>query len=149
MSQRARMRWLGAGVTAATLYALLKAAWGAGASLGVRDPAALERFEASFGDLRWLATWGTVVPALVAVGLLVARARRVGPQRLVRVLCWAGAVVLVVPGTLGTAQALLVVLGVLQPGTDASHTALAPWTFLLTYGCFGVLCAAFVALARR
>lgn len=61
-----------AGVVAALAYAALKTAWALGSTFGVTDVAALDRFAESFGDLEWMATWGTSALALVAATIVLA-----------------------------------------------------------------------------
>lgn len=135
-----------AGVLAAVAYAALKAAWGFGSTVGVTDVTAFERFTASFGDFEWLATWGTTALALVAAAILLALVEPWGarlPRLPLRLLAWAGAAGLAVPGFLGVGESLLTYAGLL----DAHDNGLAEWVFLTVYGSFAVLAVAFVAAA--
>ena len=133
-------------MVAALAYAALKTAWALGSRIGVTDRAAFARFEAGFGDFAWVATWGTVVLAIVAALLLLTLAERwFGwlPRRPLRAAAWVGAAVLVVPGFGGLAESLLIYATVL----DGHDNGMAGWVFLLTYGAFSVLTVALAVTA--
>ena len=135
-----------AGVVAALVYATLKAAWGLGATVGITDMAAFDRFVAGFGSFEWIATWGTVVLALLAAGLLLALVEPWGqrlPRRTLRAAAWFGAAVLAVPGFAGVAESVLTYAGVL----DEHDNGMAEWVFLLTYGSFSMLSIALASSA--
>ena len=148
MTCSAVRRIVHAGVLAALVYAALKAAWGLGSTVGITDAAAFERFEDRFGSLGWLATWGTVVPALVAAALLLALVEPWGrrlPRRPLRIAAWLGAAVLAVPGFAGLAESLMTYAGLV----DTHDTGMAGWVFLVVYGSFAVLSVALAIAASR
>lgn len=57
------------GCAAATGYAAIKAAWGLGSTVGVRDSAVFENFMAQIGG-PLIAVWATVLLALLAGAIL-------------------------------------------------------------------------------
>ena len=137
-----------AGVVAALVYAAIKAAWGLGSTVGIADVAAFERFAAGFGRFEWLATWGTVVLAVVAAGLLLALVEPWGrrlPERALRAAAWLGAAVLAVPGFAGLFESLMTYAGLV----DAHDNGMAQWVFLVVYGSFAVLSLALGIAAWR
>lgn len=135
------------GVLAALAYAGLKTAWGFGSTVGVVDVVAFERFTSAFGNLEWLATWGTTALALLAATILLALVEPWGtrlPRRPLRLLAWTGALVLAIPGFLGVGESLLTYVSLLDP----HENGMAEWVFLVVYGSFAMLTVAFVVAAR-
>lgn len=131
-----------AGCAAAAGYGALKLSWALGATIGVQSPARLRQGEAQAGgDERWLAYWGTVLLALLAVLLLLALVRYPG-SRTLRALGWIGSL-LIVPGVAGLALLMGRAAGIGRQDLGGLY----PGTYLVVYGCFLTLGLAFALTA--
>lgn len=134
------------GCAAAAGYAVLKAAWALGSSVGVTaDAAAWEDFLAMMGG-RTIALWGTVLLALLAGAILLSMVQPWGrrvPRRLRASLAWLGFAVMTPVGLLG--------LGETIAGTVAGNPSplLTPAIYVYVYGCFVALGLAFAVTAWR
>ncbi len=139
-------RWAWAAFGVGLAYALVSVAWGLGSTWALGTVGgALER-EGRSGSLALaVIVWLSVLLKLTAAGLgLAAVLPRVPPGRLVILLAWAAAAVLVVYGAVLTVVGLLVQGDVIHASQNADRRALAwhaylwdPW-FLL----WGLLLAA-------
>ncbi len=128
------------GCAAAAGYAVLKAAWALGSTVGVRaDAATWDQFLAHFGG-PLLALWGTVLLALLAGAILLSMVQPWGrrvPRRLRASLAWLGFAIMATYGLLG--------LGATIAGAIAGNPfpLLTPAIYIYVYGCFVVLGLAF------
>ncbi len=146
-----RSRWLLAlaGGLAAMGYGALKLAWAAGSDIGSNGAPPWETGAGAFGGMssleRFLAFEGTAVLAFLATGILAALVKPPAHPlalRVLRILAWAGAAVMLVPAVWG----LVTVSGVLV-GLRKAEEPLEPWVFGFVYGCFLILGLAFAGMA--
>jgi hypothetical protein len=138
-----------AGCLAAAGYGALKLAWGLDSTIGFDGPPPWKTGEGAWGRMSrfetFLALEGTALLALLAAAILLALLRlwrRALPRRLLRALAWLGAAVMLVPGVLGTASVVAVLIGL-----NEKNDPLDLWVFALVYGCFLVLGASLAAMA--
>jgi hypothetical protein len=150
---RALVRWrlqlALAGGLAAAGYGALKLAWAAGSGIGSNGPPPWETGAGAFGGMssfeRFLAFEGTALLAFLAAGILAALVKppaQAITRRVLRILAWAGAAVMLVPGVWGS----VTVSGALL-GMGNAEEPLELWVFGFVYGCFLVLGLAFAGLA--
>lgn len=134
------------GCAAAGGYAVLKAAWALGSTVGVTaDPAAWEAFLARMGG-RTLALSGTVPLALLAAVILLSLVQPWGrrvPRRVRASLAWIGAAVMTPVGLLGLGGTIGDALA------GRPFPLLTPAIYIYVYGCFAVLGLSFAVAARR
>ena len=134
------------GCAAAAGYAVLKAAWALGSTVGVRaDAAAWDDFLAGFGG-PMIALWGTVLLALLAGAILQSLVQPWGrrlPRRLRVSLAWMGFAVMTPLGLLSLSDTI----------TDAvsgnPFPLLTPAIYIYVYACFVVLGLSFAVTAWR
>ena len=133
------------GCAAAAGYGAIKAAWGLGSTVGVRDSAVFEDFMAQLGG-PLIAVWATVLLALIAGAILQSLVQPWGrrvPRRLRASLAWLGFAIMTPIGLLGLA------------GTVAKAVAgqpdpmLTPPSSVGVYSCFVVLGLSFALTAWR
>ena len=133
------------GCAAATGYGAIKAAWGLGSTVGVRDSAVLEDFMAQIGG-PLLAVWATVVLALLAGAILQSLVQPWGhriPRRLRASLAWLGFAIMTPIGLLSLAGTVAkAVAGQPEP-------MLSPAIYVYVYSCFVVLGLSFAVTAWR
>ncbi|MGI8595262.1 MAG: hypothetical protein ACR2ML_13030 [Solirubrobacteraceae bacterium] len=134
------------GCGAAAGYAVLKAAWALGSTLGVNaDAAAWEDFLAHMGG-RMLALWGTVLLALLASAILLSLVepwgRRV-PRRLRASLAWMGFATMAPIGLIRLGQTLAEAIA------GNPFPLLTPAIYIWVYSCFVVLGLTFAVTAWR
>ena len=133
------------GCAAATGYAAIKAAWGLGSTVGVRDSAVFEDFMAQIGG-PLIAVWVTVLLALLAAAILQSLVQPWGrriPRRLRASLAWLGFAIMTSVGLLSLAGTVAsAVAG--QPGP-----MLSPAIYFYVYTCFVVLGLSFAVTAWR
>jgi hypothetical protein len=134
------------GCAAAAGYAVLKAAWALGSTVGVRaDAATWDDFLAGFGG-PMIALWGTVLLALFASAILQSLVRPWGrrvPWRLPASLAWLGFAIMTPLGLLSLGHTLSAALA------GKPFPLLAPAIYTWVYGCFLVLGLAFAITAWR
>ena len=134
------------GCAAAAGYAVLKAAWALGSTVGVNaDPAAWEEFLAEMGG-RTLALWGTVLLALLASAILLSMVQPWGrrvPRRLRASLAWLGFATMAPIGLARLGQTLFDAIA------GNPFPLLAPAIYIYVYSCFVVLALAFAVTAWR
>ncbi len=133
------------GCAAAAGYGAIKAAWGLGSTVGVRDSAVFAGFMAQIGGAL-IAVWATVLLALVAGAILQSLVQPWGgrvPRRLRASLAWLGFAIMTPVGLLSLA------------GTVAKAVAgqpdpmLSPAIYIYVYTCFVVLGLSFAVSAWR
>ena len=134
------------GCAAAAGYAVLKAAWALGSTVGVNgDPAAWEKFLAQMGG-RTLALWGTVLLALAASAILLSMVQSWGrrvPRRLRASLAWLGFATMAPIGLARLGQTLFDAIA------GNPFPLLAPAIYIYVYSCFVVLGLAFAVTTWR
>jgi hypothetical protein len=136
------------GCMALMAYASIKAAWGLGSTIGISDA---ERWESEVANLetwQWLiASWGTVLLDLGAAASLITlskpppgKARR--SRRLLRRFSSIAAIVVGTVGIVGfTSTSVALVF------SDHGHDdVIAPWVFMVVYGSFAAVGAAFIVV---
>lgn len=131
------------GVAAAIAYGTLKAIWGAGGTVGVNGTPV---WHDELSSLNWiLASWGTVVLAALAAGILLALVQEWGralPRRALGGLAWTGCVVMTAVGLIGTGEVVAYAAGLLDMSVEEPGD-LAPWVYGYVYGSFLVLGTSF------
>jgi len=133
------------GCAAAAGYAVLKAAWAFGSTLGVSDTATFERFLDHVGG-PLLALWGTVLLALLAGAILLSLVQPWGrrvPRRLRASLAWLGFVIMTAVGLMGLGGTLVDAIA------GSSFPMLTPAIYIWVYSCFVVLGLTFGVTAWR
>ncbi len=134
------------GCAAAAGYAVLKAAWALGSTVGVNaDAVAWERFLAAMGG-RTLALWGTVLLALLASAILLSLVQPWGrrvPRRLRATLAWLGFATMAPVGLIRLGQTLAEVTA------GDAFPLLTPAIYIYVYACFVVLGLSFAVTAWR
>jgi len=134
------------GCAAAAGYAVLKAAWASGSTVGVNaDAAAWEAFLQSMGG-PLVALWGTVLLALLASAILLSLVQPWGrrvPRRLRASLAWLGFATMVPVGLAGLGSTLSDVIA------SSAFPLLTPATYICVYTCFVVLGLSFAVTVRR
>jgi hypothetical protein len=154
-SRRAARATAAVGVVALACYALLKASWGLGGTIGVTDVGQWrEKIDGLDGVVRWMAFWGTVVVdvvgALLLVALLAGPHRRLGRgavRRVLRGLAWVGAVVMTLLGGYALVFSIGEELDWWSP-IASGQGPLASWVFFVVYGSFVVYAVSLGATAR-
>lgn len=132
------------GCAAAAGYAVLKAAWALGSTVGVNaDAAGWEDFLALMGG-PMLALWGTVLLALLAGAILLSLVQPWGrrvPRRLRASLAWLGFAVMMPIGLLRLSETII--------GAIAGNAfpLLTPAIYIYVYACFVVLGLTFAVTA--
>ena len=136
------------GAAALVAYGGLKAAWGAGSTIGIRDVAVWEAQVRSLPGWGWfVAMWGTVLLDLAGAAVLACLVTGRGGARVqlvLRRIAWVGVAVLGPVGVLGLASVAGPALGVWSEAPGP----LATWVFVLVYGSFLALAAALAVLVR-
>ncbi len=134
------------GCAAAAGYAVLKAVWALGSTVGVRaDAATWDQFLAHVGG-PLLALWGTVLLALLAGAILLSMVQPWGrrvPRRLRASLAWLGFAIMATYGLLGLGATIAAAIA------GNSFPLLTPATYIYVYGCFVVLGLTFGFTAWR
>ena len=134
------------GCAAAAGYAVLKAAWALGSTVGVNaDAMAWEEFLAEMGG-RTLALWGTVLLALLASAILLSMVQPWGrrvPRRLRASLAWLGFATMAPIGLARLGQTLFDAIA------GNPFPLLAPAIYIYVYSCFVVLGLTFAVTAWR
>lgn len=131
------------GCAAAAGYAVLKAAWSLGSTIGVRDTAAFEGFVAKLGG-PLIAGWATVLLALLAGAILQSLVQPWGrrvPRRLRASLAWLGFAIMTPVGLLSLGQT------VADAVAGNPFPMLTPTVYIWVYGCFVVLGLSFAVTA--
>ncbi len=131
------------GCTAAAGYAVLKAAWALGSTLGVSDTKVFEEFQDQLGGAL-VAMWATVVLAALAGAILLSLVQPWGrriPRRLRASLAWLGFAVMAPFGLLSLAA------NIAKAIAGDPFPMLTPAIYIFVYCCFVVLGLAFAFTA--
>jgi len=133
------------GCAAAAGYAVLKAAWALGSTLGVRDTEAFEEFIDQLGG-SLVALWATVLLALLAAAILLSLVQPWGrrvPRRLRASLAWMGFATMAPVGLIRLGQT------VAEAIAGNPFPVLTPAIYIAVYVCFVVLGLTFALTAWR